>query len=119
MAKLVHSLEGAAIREYEVVSGSLRIGRGPDNEIRIDDPAVSARHALVTVRPSPYMEGLQDVFVEDLGSTNGTLVNGKPAARHLLKHGDVLRVGTQELRFVDEHGLDPEGTRILLPDSGD
>ncbi|HQU16487.1 MAG: hypothetical protein B7Z66_05135 [Chromatiales bacterium 21-64-14] len=117
MPKLVHSLEGTAIREYEIVSGTLRVGRGPENEIRIDDPTVSTRHALLTVRPSPYMESLCDVVVEDLGSTNGTQVNGKPATRHLLKHGDVLRVGAQELRFVSEDGLDTEGTRILLPDS--
>lgn len=117
MPKLVHTLADAAIREYPLAAETFRIGRGAGNDLRVDDPTVSANHAVVTIRPSPYLEGLDDVCLEDLGSTNGTLVNGRPVQRHLLKHGDLIRIGTQQFRYVDEHGTDTEGTRILLNDT--
>lgn len=116
MPKLIHTLSDAAIREYELNTPEFRIGRAPDNDLQVDDPTVSGQHARVAVRPSPYLEGFDEVYLEDLGSTNGTQVNGRPVSRHLLKHGDVIRIGTQDFRYVDEHGSAAEGTRILLTD---
>nr|MCU0977505.1 FHA domain-containing protein [Steroidobacteraceae bacterium] len=77
------------------------IGRLPDNDVRIDNPAVSGHHALI-------INILNDSFLEDLNSTNGTYANGKLIKKHALKHGDVITVGHHHLRFVDSQVEEPE-----------
>jgi hypothetical protein len=77
------------------------IGRLPDNDVRIDNPAVSGHHALI-------INILNDSFLEDLNSTNGTYVNGKLIKKHALQHGDVVTVGHHHLRFVDSQAEDVE-----------
>ena len=71
------------------------IGRLPDNDVRIDNPAVSGHHSLI-------INILNDSFLEDLNSTNGTYVNGKLIKKHALQHGDVITVGHHQLCFSDE-----------------
>ena len=80
--------------EYELASSPLTIGRGGQNDVAIDkDEFASARH----VRVEPRRDG---VWVHDLGSTNGTYVNGVRIDRpRKLVQGDVVRVGATELRF--------------------
>jgi len=70
------------------------LGRLPDNDVRIDNAAVSGHHALI-------INILNDSFLEDLNSTNGTYVNGKLIKKHALQHGDVITIGHHHLRFVD------------------
>lgn len=115
MAKLVHTHKGTVVREYPLADGPLRIGRNLENEIQVDDDTVSGDHAELAVKPSQYFEGYQDIWVRDLGSTNGTIVNGKRVERCLLKHDDVVEVGTHCFQFVDEQAVGrPRTTRILL-----
>ena len=71
------------------------IGRLPDNDVRIDNPAVSGHHSLI-------INILNDSFLEDLNSTNGTYVNGKLIKKHALQHGDVITIGHHQLRFSDQ-----------------
>ncbi len=71
------------IAEYNMNKERYTIGRLPDNDIRIDNPAVSGHHSLI-------INILNDSFLEDLNSTNGTYVNGKLIKKHALQHGDVL-----------------------------
>lgn len=71
-------------------NGSLCIGRAHDNDLAIDVPTVSAHHARIYTY-------LLASYIEDLNSTNGTYVNGKRVKRHVLKPGDVIRLGTYEL----------------------
>ncbi len=94
MARLVLHLDGQTLAEYNMSKERYTIGRLPDNDIRIDNPAVSGHHALV-------INILNDSFLEDLNSTNGTYVNGKIIKKHALQHGDVITVGHHALRFVD------------------
>ena len=69
MAKLILSLDGQVLREVPLDKERVTIGRKPHNDIPIENLAVSGEHAcIVTI--------LNDSFLEDLGSTNGTLVNG-------------------------------------------
>lgn len=75
---------GAYAREFQ--HGRVVVGRGKDADFRLDDPNVSRRHAVL------YWEGGQ-VFVKDLGSTNGTYVNGRPVTSAPVRDGDVLTVG--------------------------
>jgi len=77
------------------------IGRLPDNDVRIDNPAVSGHHSLI-------INILNDSFLEDLNSTNGTYVNGKLIKKHALQHGDVITIGHHQLRFSDQPTSEPE-----------
>lgn len=89
-------LDGPALRQGSIVDVTepTTVGRGPDCGVRIDgDDFASARHACIDPRPD-------GVWVVDLGSTNGTFVNGaRVATERLLRSGDVLRVGQTELRL--------------------
>ena len=82
MARLILSLDGQVLAEYNMNKERYTIGRLPDNDIRIDNPAVSGHHSLI-------INILNDSFLEDLNSTNGTYVNGKLIKKHALQHGDV------------------------------
>jgi pSer/pThr/pTyr-binding forkhead associated (FHA) protein len=96
--------------EYNMNKERYTIGRLPDNDIRIDNSAVSGHHSLI-------INILNDSFLEDLNSTNGTYVNGKLIKKHALQHGDVITVGHHQLRFVedDEAQDDFEKTMVIQP----
>jgi pSer/pThr/pTyr-binding forkhead associated (FHA) protein len=112
MARLVLSLDGQVLAEYNMSKERYTVGRLPDNDIRIDNPAVSGHHALV-------INILNDSFLEDLNSTNGTYVNGKIIKKHALQHGDTITVGHHSLRFVDgeteEQDDEFEKTMVIGP----
>jgi pSer/pThr/pTyr-binding forkhead associated (FHA) protein len=115
MARLVLSLDGQILAEYNMNKERYTIGRLPDNDIRIDNPAVSGHHSLI-------INILNDSFLEDLNSTNGTYVNGKLIKKHAMQHGDVITVGHHQLRFVDQQESDPEQdefekTMVIQPSS--
>ena len=117
MPKLSHTYAGSLVKDYPLSTGALlHIGRKPDNDICLDDLTVSGRHALISVRPSEYMENLNDVYLEDLDSTNGTQVNGRVVHRHLLKHGDVISIGTHEFTLIDENTMRFEQTMVYVPE---
>src|SRR5712664_2354832 len=101
MARLVLSLDGQVMAEYNMNKERYTIGRLPDNDIRIDNAAVSGHHSLI-------INILNDSFLEDLNSTNGTYVNGKLIKKHALQHGDVITVGHHQLRFVESQDGDVE-----------
>jgi hypothetical protein len=112
MARLVLSLDGQVLAEYNMSKERYTIGRLPDNDIRIDNAAVSGHHALI-------INILNDSFLEDLNSTNGTYVNGKIVKKHAMQHGDVITVGHHSLRFIDSEADEPsdefEKTMVISP----
>ncbi len=115
MARLILSLDGQVMAEYNMNKERYTIGRLADNDIRIDNPAVSGHHSLI-------INILNDSFLEDLNSTNGTYVNGKLIKKHALQHGDVVTVGHHQLRFVDTQSSDEEPdefekTMVITPGS--
>ena len=112
MARLVLSLDGQVMAEYNMNKERYTVGRLPDNDIRIDNAAVSGHHSLI-------INILNDSFLEDLNSTNGTYVNGKLIKKHALQHGDVVTVGHHQLRFVedDEAQDEFEKTMVIQPSS--
>ncbi len=101
MARLILSLDGQVLAEYNMSKERYTIGRLPDNDVRIDNPAVSGHHSLI-------INILNDSFLEDLNSTNGTYVNGKLIKKHALQHGDVITIGHHQLRFSDQQANDAE-----------
>ncbi|MEO8315955.1 MAG: FHA domain-containing protein [Pseudomonadota bacterium] len=111
MARLVLTLDGQILAEYNMNKERYTVGRLPDNDIRIDNPAVSGHHSLI-------INILNDSFLEDLNSTNGTYVNGKLIKKHALQHGDVITVGHHQLRFVEDDDAQQdefEKTMVIQP----
>jgi pSer/pThr/pTyr-binding forkhead associated (FHA) protein len=95
MAKLILSLEGSVIREIPLDKERITIGRKAQNDIQIENLAVSGEHAcIVTI--------LNDSFLEDLGSTNGTVVNGNQIKKHILQNNDVIEIGKYKIKYVME-----------------
>ena len=93
MAKLILTLDDNTLREVSLDRERITIGRKPSNDIQIDDLAVSGEHAcVVTV--------LNDSVLEDMGSTNGTLVNGRPVTKHILRDNDVIEIGRNRIRYA-------------------
>lgn len=101
MARLILSLDSQVLAEYNMSKERYTVGRLPDNDVRIDNPAVSGHHSLI-------INILNDSFLEDLNSTNGTYVNGKLIKKHALQHGDVITIGHHQLRFSDQTAMDTE-----------
>jgi pSer/pThr/pTyr-binding forkhead associated (FHA) protein len=111
MARLILSLDGQVLAEYNMNKERYTVGRLPDNDIRIDNPAVSGHHSLI-------INILNDSFLEDLNSTNGTYVNGKLIKKHALQHGDVITAGHHQLRFVEDDDAQQdefEKTMVIQP----
>lgn len=95
MAKLILSLDGRVIKDFQISKERMTIGRKPHNDIQIDNLAVSGEHAMI-------MTILNDSFLEDLGSTNGTMVNGKAVKKHFLQPDDVVEIGKYKLRYIND-----------------
>jgi pSer/pThr/pTyr-binding forkhead associated (FHA) protein len=95
MAKLILSVDGQVLKEFTLSKERTLIGRKPHNDIQIDNLAVSGEHAaIITI--------LNDSFIEDLGSTNGTMVNGKPIKKHFLQNNDVVEIGKHKLKYFND-----------------
>ena len=115
MAKLILSMDGLVLKEIPLNKERMTIGRKPHNDIQIDNLAISGEHAvLVTI--------LNDSFLEDLNSTNGTYINGQSVKKHFLQNGDVIELGKYRLKYVNEvpqqtAPADFEKTMILRPDA--
>jgi predicted component of type VI protein secretion system len=113
MAKLILSMDGLVLKEIPLTKERMTLGRKPHNDIQIDNLAISGEHAAVVTI-------LNDSFLEDLNSTNGTLVNGQPVKKHFLKNSDVIELGKYKLKYVAEQTVqaesaDFEKTMVLRP----
>jgi len=86
------TLDDRSNRYYQLTEGTTVVGRGQDAQFRLPDTGVSRRHAEIT------WDG-QTAMLADLGSTNGTTVNGTPVQSWQLVDGDVVRVGQSRLVF--------------------
>lgn len=95
MAKIIVSLNGQVKYEVNLLKPRFSIGRRPENDLVLDQATISGHHAAID-RTSV------GIFILDLGSTNGTLVNGQPITKHLLQHEDVIELGKYRLKF--QHG---------------
>jgi len=115
MAKLILSMDGLVLKEIPLVKERTTIGRKPHNDIQIDNLAVSGEHAVIVTI-------MNDSFLEDLGSTNGTMVNGGTVKKHFLQSNDVIELGKYKLKYIAEAGqpvgasaVDFEKTMVLRP----
>jgi pSer/pThr/pTyr-binding forkhead associated (FHA) protein len=108
-------MDGLVLKEISLTKERMSIGRKPNNDIQIDNLAISGEHAAVVTI-------LNDSFLEDLNSTNGTLVNGQSVKKHFLKNGDVVELGKYKLKYIAEQAAtaessDYEKTMVLRANS--
>lgn len=111
VAKLITTSSTGEENVYPLTKETTTIGRKPSNDISIDNLSISGRHAqVITI--------LDDSFLEDLGSTNGTYVNGKLVKKHALENGDNITLGKFQITYQSgaaDHEQDFEQTMIIRP----
>ncbi len=98
MPKMIVSIDGVVIKEVQLTKDRTSLGRRPYNDVVIDNLAVSGEHAVL------QMSG-QEVYLEDLNSTNGTYVNGKAVKKQLLQNSDTVEIGKYKIKYVNEASL--------------
>lgn len=97
MPRIVLSLDGVVLREVNLSKERTTVGRRSHNDVVIDNLAVSGEHAV-------FFQSGNEVYLEDLGSTNGTTVNGQPIKKHLLQGGDIVEIGKYRLKYMSDGG---------------
>jgi len=111
MPKMIVSIDGVVIKEVQLTKDRTTLGRRPYNDIVIDNLAVSGEHAVLA------MSG-NEVYLEDLNSTNGTYINGKAVKKQLLANNDAVEIGKYKIKFIHEQPAGfagAEKTVILKP----
>src|SRR5437868_4859568 len=109
MPKMIVSIDGVVIKEVQLTKDRTTLGRRPYNDIVIDNLAVSGEHAVL------QMSG-NEVYLEDLNSTNGTYINGKAVKKQLLQNNDTVEIGKYKIKYINEvAGPTFEKTMILKP----
>ena len=116
MSQLALLVDGVVSQFFNLESGKITIGRSPDSDICIDDASVSTNHAVITVTQNEFLEDHVDVFIEDLKSRNGTLVNDEPIQWCRLKPEDVVSIGWNKFKLLDDHTVGKETTVLMMLD---
>jgi pSer/pThr/pTyr-binding forkhead associated (FHA) protein len=108
---IVQLHEGVALKKIQLDDKPiLRIGRDPDSDIFIDDGVVSSEHAVIELKESSDPKKTPEYIIKDLGSTNKTYVNGETITSKTLEHDDIIRIGWNNFKFIDETKKDPNKT---------
>src|SRR5690554_6754859 len=111
MAQLIQLIDDVVANTFDLLPGRMQLGRHPENDIRLDDTAVSARHAVIVAQTNEHFPQFREYYLDDLSSTNGTFVNGrKISGRQRLHHNDTLRIAWNEFKFVDRDEQNLERT---------
>lgn len=108
MAKLILSLDNVNLSEHPLNKVNTSIGRRTTNDLHLDNLAVSGEHAVIIKKDNGY-------YLEDLGSTNGTLVNGKVVSKHLLQQDDVIELGKFQLKYLNDSQSENTNKANLTP----
>ncbi len=115
MALLAQMVDGVVAHKFEIKSGKLSIGRLPQNDVIIDDSSVSSKHALIEGVPNPDFPDTVEYYVRDLGSTNGTDVNGvKISDVTQLHNNDEINIAWNTFKFIDEQSVNLSKTVHIL-----
>lgn len=102
MSQLALLVDDVIVSIFPLDKPRITIGRDANCEIRIDESSVSGSHARLEVKPNEYLDGQEDIFLEDLGSTNGTMVNNETIDRCQLKPDDVIEIGWNKFKLIDD-----------------
>jgi pSer/pThr/pTyr-binding forkhead associated (FHA) protein len=108
MAMIIQTVDGVVSNKFEIKPPALKLGRTAENQVQIDDLAVSNVHAQIICEIDRRGETIY--FLEDLGSTNGSYINDKKIKKQQLHHNDSLRIGWNIFKFIDENEVNLEKT---------
>ncbi|TVZ38405.1 FHA domain-containing protein [Alteromonadaceae bacterium 2753L.S.0a.02] len=115
MAILAQLVDDVVVHKFELDKEALSLGRHPENDIVIDDSAVSSQHAKILQIPNEYFPEYKEFFLEDSGSTNGTYINDlRLQGKKRLHHNDVIRLAWNRFKFIDDKEADMEKTVQML-----
>jgi pSer/pThr/pTyr-binding forkhead associated (FHA) protein len=116
LIQLKQIINGVVTNEFELQEGDFSIGRSRGNHLQLDDSVVSGNHALISLHPNDYLPEVMDITIRDLGSTNGTFVNGRSVSEQRLKHNDLIKVGTHEFKLFDDKANVSTQTEYYVPE---
>ena len=119
MAILALLVDGVVIQRFPVGGTEVTIGRHADNDVQIEDAAVSGHHARIVAHPNRYLPSHLDYHIEDLSSTNGTFVNGSQVREQQLENDDELRFAWNQFKFINDEQPDFERTAVILEPQAD
>ena len=113
MAELQLLLDDVVVKSFPLDKSSITIGRALDNDIVIDEESVSGQHARIELIPNEFMDGLIDIFIEDMGSTNGTFVNEQQVKRRQLQNLDYVRIAWTDFKLVSDKDVRLAKTSVI------
>lgn len=113
MAELQLLVDSVVVKSFALDKEKTTIGRSQNNDIVIDEDAVSGEHARIDMVPNAHMEGVFDIYIEDLDSTNGTFVNEARVKREQLYNSDHIRIAWTNFKLVYDKAEDFEETSII------
>jgi pSer/pThr/pTyr-binding forkhead associated (FHA) protein len=114
MAYLALIVEDVIINKWELTEEVIILGRSKDCDIQIDDQSVSSKHARIVAESDPFLDGNKLFFIEDLKSTNGTELNGKPVVKEKLNDGDSLKIGFTYFQLLDNNNNNLDETAVIV-----
>ena len=104
MAKIQIKFKDAVIKEMKLTQDILTIGRKEENDLVIDNQAISGSHARIIKEDDNFI-------IEDLNSLNGTFVDGKKVSKYILNNGDIVLIGNHTLEFISEKPGDEQAKK--------
>ena len=113
MSQLALLMDGVVVSLFPLDKPVVTIGRDQENDIQIDNDSVSTHHARLKIEPSKFLDGHEDIFIEDLGSTNGTMVNDENIDRSQLKPDDVITIGWNTFKLVGDSAAGGQTTAFI------
>ncbi len=108
MAMIIQTVDGVVTNKFDISPPALTFGRSTDNQVQIDDLAVSTKHAQIIGETDD--KNKTTYFLIDLDSTNGSFVNEAKVKKQQLHHKDTLRIGWNMFTFIDKNEVDLEKT---------
>jgi pSer/pThr/pTyr-binding forkhead associated (FHA) protein len=112
MATILLTQDGTVLQEMTITKERTTIGRRPHNDVVIDNLTISGEHAVIVTI-------LKDSFLEDLNSTNGTLVNGQPVKKHFLQNNDIIALAKYKIKYLVGTRRDSNDTDQAQPRNQD
>lgn len=114
MAELQLLVDDVMVKSFALDKALISIGRSPHSDIVIDEDAVSSDHAKIELIPNDLLDGQIDIFIEDLGSTNGTFVNDEPVHRQQLQNFDYVRIAWTNFKLVTDKNVKIAKTSVIV-----
>ncbi len=114
MAVLNLLLDDVVVKSFPLEKSGITIGRSPDCDIQIEESSVSSKHSRIEMIPNPIVAALTDIFIEDLGSMNGTWVNDEQTSRQIIQNKDRIRIAFTEFVLITDVSGNLAKTTVML-----